>query len=121
MAILIKTNRGMNQVENSTSIYHQDLKYIKYALSSSTKELSLILSKISKILAFKGYVDYLEDKGEKVEDYLAIEKDNFDTFRNLLVTYITASSITLSKPADLFKKVIKRDATMFNTSKEDNQ
>ena len=57
---------------------------MKHALSGSTKELSLISSEISKILAFKGYINYLEDKGEKVEDYLAIEKDKFDTFRQVV-------------------------------------
>ena len=62
-------------------MHHQDLKHIKHSLSGSTEELSLILSKISKILAFKDYINYLEDKGEKVEDYLVIEKNKFDTFR----------------------------------------
>ena len=81
MAILIKTNRGSKQVEDLMSMCHQDLKNTKNALSSSTKELSLISSEISKILAFKGYINYLEDKDEKVKDYLVIEKDKFDTFR----------------------------------------
>ena len=38
---------------------------MKHTLSGSTEELSLTLSKISKILAFKGYINYLEDKVEK--------------------------------------------------------
>ena len=59
---------------------YQDLKDMKYALSGSNEELSLISSEISKILAFKGYINYLEDKGKKVEDYLEIEKDKFNTF-----------------------------------------
>ena len=81
IVILIKTNRGTKQVEDLTIMPYQDLKGIKHTLSSTNEELSLILSRILKIQAFKGYIDYLEDKGEKVEDYLAIEKDKFDNFR----------------------------------------
>ena len=60
---------------------YQDSNNIKHAFSGSTKELSLVSSEISKILAFKSYINYLEDKDEKVEDYLVIEKDKFSTFR----------------------------------------
>ena len=81
MVILIKINKVIKQVENLMNMHHQDLKHMKHAPSGSTKELSLISAEISKTLAFKGYINYLEDKGEKVEDYLAIEKDKFDTFR----------------------------------------
>ena len=84
MVILVKTNKDTKQVEDLANIYHQDSKNIKHTPSGSTEELFLISSKIFKILAFKGYINYLEDKGKKVRDYLAIEKDKFDTFRQVV-------------------------------------
>ena len=55
-----------------------------FSFNSQKVELSLISSKISKIQAFKGSINYLEDKSEKVEDYLATEKDKFDIFRQVV-------------------------------------